>query len=90
MLLNSDFMNRQAEAFADRELKEQSSDPANRALLLAFGRPATDKEKGLFAKFLDQQTQQHAKTQQPPEARRRAVADLCHMLLTANEFAYVD
>jgi hypothetical protein len=24
------------------------------------------------------------------EARRRAVADLCHMLLSANEFAYVD
>jgi hypothetical protein len=90
MLLNSDFMTRQAEAFADRVLKERPSDPASRALLLAFGRPAIDKEKELFAKFLDQQTQQHAKTQPPPEARRRAVADLCHMLLSANEFAYVD
>ncbi len=88
-LLNSDFMTKKAEAFADRVLKEEARDPASRAILVAFGRSATDKEKGLFAKFLDQQTQQHAKTQ-PAEARRRAVADLCHMLLSANEFAYVD
>ena len=77
-------------ALANRVLKEQPADPAGRALLLAFSRPATDKEKGLFAKFLEQQTQQHAKTQPAPEARRRAVADVCHMLLSANEFAYVD
>jgi hypothetical protein len=37
--------------------------------------------------FLDQQTQHHAKNH-PADARRRAVADLCHMLLSANEFAY--
>ena len=88
-LLNSDFMTTKANAFADRVLKEDAKDPAKRAILLAFGRSATDKETALFAKFLDQQTQQHAKTQ-PAEARRRAVADLCHMLLSANEFAYVD
>jgi hypothetical protein len=89
-LLNSDFMTRQADALSARVLKDQPADPASRALLLAFGRPANDREKMLFAKFLDQQTQQHAKTQQPLEARRRAVSDLCHMLLSANEFAYVD
>ena len=44
----------------------------------------------MFAKFLDHQTQQHAKTHPAAEARQRAVADLCHMLLSANEFAYVD
>jgi hypothetical protein len=88
-LLNSDFMTRSAAAFADRVLKEQAADPANRALLLAFGRPPTENERGLFAAFLDQQTQQHSKLQ-PVEAQRRAVTDLCHMLLSANEFAYVD
>jgi phage gp36-like protein len=89
-LLNSDFMTRQAAAFADRVLQEQPTDLAARALLVAFGRPATDREKAVFGQFLDQQTQQHAKTQPAPEARRWAVADLCHMLLSANEFAYVD
>jgi hypothetical protein len=89
-LLNSDFMTRQAEAFAERVLKEQPDAPAARALLLAFGRPASDKEAAVFGRFLDEQTQQHTKTVPAPEARRRAVADLCHMLLSANEFAYID
>ena len=62
---------------------------APHALRLAFARPPSDAESRLFARFLEQQTQQHARTQ-PADARRRAVADLCHMLLSANEFAYVD
>jgi hypothetical protein len=88
-LLNSDFMTKKAEAFAERVLKENAKDPGSHALRLAFARAPTKTEARLFAKFLDQQTQQHAKTQ-PKDARRRAVADLCHMLLSANEFAYVD
>ena len=88
-LLNSDFMTKSAAAFAERVLKEDANDPVRHALRLAFARAPTEAESRLFAKFLDQQTQQHAKTQ-PAEARRRAVADLCHMLLSANEFAYID
>ncbi len=92
-LLNSDFMQRQADALANRVLMEQPADPAGRALLLTFSRTATDKEKGLFDGFLEQQTRRHAKAlaaDQQADARRRAVADLCHMLLSANEFAYID
>jgi hypothetical protein len=89
-LLNSDFMTCQAATFAERVLQEHPNDPAAHALFRAFGRPATAKETALFARFLDQQTQQHATAQTSPEARRRAVVDLCHMLLSANEFAYVD
>jgi Protein of unknown function (DUF1553)/Protein of unknown function (DUF1549)/Planctomycete cytochrome C len=88
-LLNSDFMTKNADAFAERVLKEDAKDPARHALRLAFARAPTEAESRLFAKFLEQQTQQHAKTQ-PVETRRRAVADLCHMLLSANEFAYID
>jgi len=89
-LLNSEFMIRQADAFAERVLKTNEKDPASHAIRMAFGRPASERESTLFAKFLDQQTQHHAKTQPMPESRRRAVADMCHMLLSANEFAYVD
>ncbi|MBI3821944.1 MAG: DUF1553 domain-containing protein, partial [Planctomycetes bacterium] len=88
-LLNSDFMTKKAEAFADRVLKEGAKEPASHALRLAFARSPTDAESRLFATFLEQQTQHHAKAT-PAEARRRAVADLCHMLLSANEFAYID
>jgi Protein of unknown function (DUF1553) len=95
-LLNSEFMQRQASQFADRVLKEAGANPAGHAVLLAFGRPATAKEDTLFRAFLEQQTRTHLQgkvTPTPTEqsnALRLAVADLCHMLLSANEFAYVD
>src|SRR5206468_3405422 len=88
-LLNSDFMQRQAAALAERVLKEQPNEPVSLALLLTFGRHATSREKELFASFLQRQIEYHTKTQ-PAEARGRALIDLCHMLLGANEFAYVD
>jgi hypothetical protein len=88
-LLNSDFMTKKADAFADRVVKEAPNDRANHALRLAFARPRSDAESRTFARFLQQQTEQHAKTH-PADAERRALADLCHMLLSANEFAYID
>jgi Protein of unknown function (DUF1553)/Protein of unknown function (DUF1549)/Planctomycete cytochrome C len=85
-LLNSEFLVRQADAFAGRVLKDKPDDPGGQALQLAFGRPATAREKTALAAFLQTQATKHA----GPEAARRALADLCHMLLSANEFAYVD
>jgi hypothetical protein len=85
-LLNSDFMVRQAEAFADRVLRESPADPAGYAVKAAWGRPATDKERARLTAFLDAQATRYP----PADARRRALADLCQMLLSANEFAYVD
>lgn len=88
-LLNSDFMTRKADAFAARILKEHPTDPVGYAVRLAFARNGTDVERARLVRFVEQQTEQHARTQ-PTDARRRALADLCHMLLSANEFAYVD
>jgi hypothetical protein len=85
-LLNSEFLVRQADVFAARVLKEKPDDAAGHALQLAFGRPATAREKTVLAAFLQTQATKHA----GPEGALRAVADLCHMLLSANEFAYVD
>ncbi|MBI3409104.1 MAG: PSD1 domain-containing protein [Planctomycetes bacterium] len=91
-LLNSDFMVKQAEAFAARVLKESANSPDAHAVLLAFGRSATEKELSKLNAFLDAQAAQQAKTtaNEQAEARRRAVVDLCHMLMSANEFAYLD
>src|SRR5204862_1167686 len=41
-LLNSEFMVKQADAFAARVLKENAASPAGHALLLAFGRMPTE------------------------------------------------
>jgi hypothetical protein len=90
-LLNSDFLNRQAAATAARALKEKPDDAAAYALRLAFGRPATERERGLLAGFLKEQAERHAAAgAAKDEAARRALADLCQMLLSANEFVYID
>ncbi len=88
-LLNSDFLARQAAIFAGRVLKEKPDDPVGHALQLAFGRPATAEEKAKLNVFLDVQASRYA-SKDKDDARRRALTDLCHMLFSANEFAYVD
>jgi acyl-coenzyme A thioesterase PaaI-like protein len=90
--LNSDTLITQAAAFADRAVAEEPADPVGHALRLAFARPATEEERARLAGFVEEQTRRHAVATpgKPEETRRRALADLCHMLLSANEFAYID
>ncbi len=89
--LNSGFLERQAAAFADRVLRDSPGDPAAYALLVAFGRPTTEPERARLNAFLETQAQNYGSAAVPqPEARHKALADLCHMLLSANEFLYVD
>jgi hypothetical protein len=91
-VLNSDFVVRRGEQLAARALREEPADPAAHALRLAFGRPATAAEREKLAVFLNAQDARHARAAPAAEqeARRRALADLCQMLLIANEFAYVE
>ena len=98
-LLNSDTMVRAANSFAKRVQAESPVDPAGHAVLVAYSRPATDEERKLLSRFLDEQTARYltnndSKEQKKPDiiskAKRQAIADLCHLLLSANEFAYVD
>ncbi|MBC8356224.1 MAG: PSD1 domain-containing protein [Planctomycetes bacterium] len=93
-LLNSKLMTNAAEAFARRVLAESSEDAATRAVRFAFGRVPGSDELQSLNDFLASQQQLHAESlddsASPDEARQRAVADMCHMLLSANEFIYVD
>lgn len=88
--LNSKLMIDAAEAFAGRVLSGNAEDPVNGAVRLAFGRSPSLDELDLLNGFLSSQQQRHAEilgeSTSPEEAKRRAVADLCHMLLSANEF----
>ena len=98
-LLNSDAMVRAASSFASRILEEQPNDPVGRAVLTAFARDSKPAESRVLAEFVEAQRlrylEQHAendrvKTEVIAEARRQALADLCHMLMSANEFVYLD
>ena len=92
-------MSRAATAFADRALAEQPDDPVSRALLTAFSRPATPDERDVLSRFLDELTTQYLDEQNEAERQKaevikvahgKALADLCQMLMSANEFLYVD
>ncbi len=79
-LLNDPFIREQAEQFAQRASREAGGDAAarvRRAYLLALGRTPTTAEAERAARFLRQ-------------GDARALADFCHVLLTLNEFIYVD
>ncbi len=81
LLLNDAFVRRQARFFADRVASEAGPDPADRvrrAYLLALGRPPGENELTKSVRFLRGTDPQ------------RSLLNFCHVLLTLNEFSYVD
>src|SRR5262249_16257602 len=83
-LLNGEFLIRQAQGLAERVLREAPEDPAGHAVRLAFGRPVTEGERAIFRSYLAEQAQR------PRRALPTASADVCQMILSSNEFVYVD
>ncbi|MBL8793672.1 MAG: PSD1 domain-containing protein [Planctomycetia bacterium] len=93
LLMNGEFMNDQAAHFAERVRREAGDDPARqieRAFWLALSRQPTKDEIQQVAGFLRQQADQPGVKRTPAEAVRAALTDLCHVLLTCNEFVYVN
>jgi hypothetical protein len=90
-LLNSDATITYAQAFADRALKSAPEAPISFAVQTAWLRSATADERAVLNEFLAAQESRYAaRGDQPEAARRSALVDVCHMLLAANEFVYVD
>ena len=75
-LLNSPFVNQQAQLLAERLRREAPQSPpkqVRQAYELCFGRPAADDEAGAALAFIDQQ----------------GMAQFCRALLNANEFVFI-
>jgi mono/diheme cytochrome c family protein len=99
-LLNSDALTKQANAFAERVESEAPHDPVQCAFRLALGRAPSVAIKRSLEDFLAAQSDRHARSPagqksestaaKRRQARRAALADLCQMLLSSNEFAYID
>jgi hypothetical protein len=92
-LMNSPFVQEQAGALADR-LLEVKAEPAERikhAIDLAWGRTPQPNEIARAVAFTRDCRNAMAATSLPPEDREReAWTSLAKVLLTANEFLYVD
>jgi hypothetical protein len=92
MLLNSDFVRRQARHLAVRARAEAGGATPDRladaAWRLAYLRPPAADEARLAAAFLTAQTAALAAGSKEPDLA--ALTNLCQQLLASNEFLYVD
>lgn len=90
-LLNSETCHTYARGFAERGLRDAIESPINLLALVAWSREVTSEELKIFSDFVTAQQQRYVQgSEQASEARRKALIDLCHMLLASNEFVYVD
>jgi hypothetical protein len=94
-LLNGEFINEQARAFAQRIAREAGDDNGarvERAYRLAFSRPPSEQERATVLDFLALQQRQietDAKGEAGEPARLKALAALCLVIFNTNEFAYL-
>ena len=93
-LLNSEFLMAQSERFATRLRRETGSDisaQVERAFQVAYSRAPHGAERDLVLEYLVQQARDHSAGGADDElAAHRALADLCHMLLSSSEFLYIE
>ena len=93
-LLNSEFLFAQADRMSSRVVKcagPEISDQVTCAFQLAFARPPTENELAKSIAFLNEQERGYASMENRAEkARQMALADFCHMLLSSNEFLYME
>jgi mono/diheme cytochrome c family protein len=105
LLMNNGYMREYAEYFAERLQKEAPSDlkaQIDRAFRLAYGRHPSAKETARSTDFVNAQTAFYKEHPSPleyavgPASKANAdpsvlgLAALCHALMSANEFLYVD
>ena len=94
LLLNAPAMIEHSKAFADRLHRDEPRDEERRiehAVRIAWGRGPTDDERSMAREFLqEQEAKLRSASPAPADPHRAAWNDLCHVLLDANEFLYVD
>ena len=99
-LFNGRFVNEQAAHFARQLEKEAGGDPSRqieRAYRLALSRAPTAAETDAMVEFLateaERARRESSGTSQPvdgPSTKRRALEQLCRVILNLNEFVYPD
>jgi hypothetical protein len=91
-MMNDPFVHTQAKHLAERIMKAASDTPrrVNEAYLLAFGRSATPQEQKLAQEFLAQSRGELKACDAPGDQDTAALASLMRVLLSSNEFIFVD
>jgi hypothetical protein len=93
-VLNSEFLFAQSEQLAARIGESAGPESVQRVKFgfqIVFARQPMASELTTSVAFLDEQERGYVSTGSPAEkARQLALADFCHMLLSSNEFLYVE
>ena len=90
-ILNSDVVVGYAQTFADRLLRESPAQPLEGLHEIAFGRHASPDEMDELRRFVAKQAALYESLGDNGDAaRRRALSDVCHLVLASNEFVYID
>jgi hypothetical protein len=92
-LFNGQFVNRQAEHFAQRLVREAGADPAAQiglAYRLALSRPPTDQELKTIVEFLQSHAAGSEGLAADDAARPAALVQVCRVIFNLNEFVYTD
>ncbi len=91
-LMNSTFIRRQAESFAERIMRERNStvDRVNFTFQLAYGRQSDDDELTQLTTFIQQFEKHSGKQHRKGDVRRQTWTAIARTILTSNEFFFVD
>ena len=95
-LFNGDFVNRQARHWARRLVEEVGENPERqieRAYRLTLARPPTEKERRSLVGFLESESSKLRQEQPdltPQQVDRKALVQMCRVILNLNEFVYTD
>ena len=92
-LMNSPYVRKQAEAFADRLLQDQSNntDRIAWAFQVAYGRPVTPDEQESFHAYIQRfQRTAQVKDESDQSQERLLWTSIARVILTSNEFFFVD
>ena len=95
-LFNGDFVNRQARHWARRLVAEVGGDAERQielAYRLALARPPTRKERRSLMEFRERESSKLRQEQPditPDDVDRKALVQMCRVILNLNEFVYTD
>jgi hypothetical protein len=91
-LMNSPFIHKQSEAFADRLLRERANDQQRIkfAFKLAYGRAADENEQGRFEAYIERFRAIASANADDNSVELRAWTSIARAILTSNEFFFVD
>jgi hypothetical protein len=92
-MLNDGFVGEQAEHLAERVARAAGTDEAGKQIEAAFrlvlARDPSPREAAWSAELLAHQAERYrGRKLSPEQARQRALAHLCHMLMNTSEFLY--